>query len=1372
MKTIISKVMIILLFINLFAPFSAFAANETTLYNCGEEVRLSIGLYESNGKIFVHEKDLDRLNLYFDSNVISNFEETTFMQVYPGSSVVMVNGTSITFPNATVQDGDYIYISLDLIAMFFSEQYEITDTTINLWISDSNNDFVRGFISLPSGNVAPAGGIEFEVFAAKIPAGASSGGNGNTSTSVYYSEIGSPGYIDGEEKPMYDTGTKKSNTFLEYNRIITKTVIIPEGESQVEYTLSAYGDDLYKCIIGYYTEFNERAYYDKQTYIGNEQLYNFEVAEAKTSISGTITIPENADVDVEYRVIAHGSKFDFTYDGTILQGEKTSTYSIEVDKNSTYSIEVIFIDGEYLRTTSDEKVSVESSSINGIDITAEMATKYIANITLPSDYIFNGNSFNVKVYLQMASSPYYILDSETVSFDENTKSSSIELFNDMNRKKVICFYVLSGEYNGLFQFGHYSEDGTSFDIDNADILTATDTYINVELLRSKEIGVNFSLPNDEVAEEDIRIYATPIFVQSPLATMGMAVVASPTVKDEGEDVNKIENIIGDNETIVDYPTVGEDITEVTPIISTGDVITYNPSVSTDKITLLSAASRSSTGSSAGSSAGGSPGSGSGGGSMAPSVSLAPPTIAAGESTGVKTIAIPDEDGYRYIVRMNVSGGNDKYYDKIYYNSLATTSLSQNASRVTNETDSIAVELIKQYYISGKVDAVGFEDSHNRITVASQTSETIIEDIYDCDFSVYTEIYGSGNYGLYVPAEFEKYILRLNSFANGREIYYKPDECTDYLNEAKVLTINSDTENVDFAYSGYNPPTPLVIKVTRGVANNENWIVSLKNIGDFDTEDIDIYISFYNEKGAMTNLVKEDAEVVAARSILEVPVSVPLDYKVNAEKIKVMAWHEMKPMAHIVELTNTYIDESMIATAFMQADDPTVYQYGEEYQVDVAPLMYDGVLYAPVRAIAETLGWTVNRVQGDALTIHLTGPNDSDIILTENEFEAYVDGAYVSLINTPMVIDGRMMLPFADIAAYMGYETEQNDEAGTVAVYDSIDWKVKYAIEKYLMPNELRDNKVTDNLTRLELAALIVTMYENITGEEINITRKPFNDCEDEDVLKACSLEIISGKSDNTFGPDSSLTRAEYSKVIYSLLNSLGLDVPYEVENTNDFSDITDLHWASGYVYGLNAIGIYEGIYETTFEPEYNVSIREALAIIGNGYMEMHQTDFPDVLPSNPYRLAIINVCNKGIWSGYDDGTFMPKACVRRSELTALIARMDGLDISQSQTFGCLDVPHDHWASGCIEYCINKGIMQLENNEFRPESKITIGETIDALMNYLGFAPELDIQEKLIQAGKIGLLDGVVDEIAIDEPCLRGMMAQLINNTLNIDMDNL
>lgn len=44
MKTIISKVLIILLMLNLIAPFSAFAAEDKVIYNCGEKIRLTNGL--------------------------------------------------------------------------------------------------------------------------------------------------------------------------------------------------------------------------------------------------------------------------------------------------------------------------------------------------------------------------------------------------------------------------------------------------------------------------------------------------------------------------------------------------------------------------------------------------------------------------------------------------------------------------------------------------------------------------------------------------------------------------------------------------------------------------------------------------------------------------------------------------------------------------------------------------------------------------------------------------------------------------------------------------------------------------------------------------------------------------------------------------------------------------------------------------------------------------------------------------------------------------------------------------------------------------------------------------------------------------------
>ena len=1352
MKTIISKVLIILLMLNLIAPFSVYATENISIYNCGEQIRLRKGLAEYYGRNYIHENDLKYLNLDIYEDVISNAEEDVIMQLFPGSSIVIVNDISITFPKAVVEEGEIIYISLDLIAMFFSEEYEITESGIYLWISDSSYDYVRGFISLPSGEVAPEGGIDIEVFVADSSSIPSTGGSGSNIVNTYYSEIGVPGYTKGEYKPMYDTGVKNNNAFLSYKRIVSKSISIPEGQNSVEYTLSAYGEDLYKCLVGYYAEINGKPYYDKQKYIGNSSMYNFELSSgANPLINGTISIPDIAEKDIEYRVIASGKSYDFICDGIILEGEKTGTYSVAVDKNATYSIEVIFIDGEYLRTTVEEDVIIKSNSVDEIDITVDTALEYTANISLPSDYDIDENVINGKVYLQMAHSPYHILDVAQFTLDKNCQNVSVDLYDDMNSKKVICYYVLSGAHKGLFDFGHYSTDGTTFDIDKSDKLRGEST-VDIPLLRTKEINVNFTLPDNDVAEEGVRINVSPIFYQGPLS-IGPVVVDTPSIKvDEGDEVVKIDHPT-ESDKLVDYPTISEgDIFALTPI----------EGKSIEKIVTLASSG------SGGASSGGAPGGG-GGGSVSYPVIVAPPTIAIGEKSGQGIVAIPDEDGYSYVLKIKVDGGADKYYSTVYYNKLKTTTKINHANTVDNSVDNINVTLIRQYFISGIIDAVGFENSHNRITVASQTSDSIIKDIYDCDFKVYTDIYGVGNYGVYVPADYDKYILQLNSFVTGRTIYYSPDECVDELSKAKVLTVNQDMNDVDFKYSGYNPSIPLEIDAVR---NSGEWKVRLRNIGDFDTNAIDLYISFYDKNGAMKNLIRESAGIIEARSTNEIYVTVPESYLQGVETIKVMAWDNLKPMANVVELVNTSVNEKMIASAYMQVGETTVYHHGEEHIVDVAPTMVDGVLYAPVRAIAETLGWTVNSLQGDEETIKITDQNGYVIILTENEFKAKADGVTVSLNNPPIVIDSRMMLPFENIASYMGYECVQNDNFGTVAVYDSIDWKVKYAIENNMMPEILKSRFVTERLSRKQLAAIIVNAYETINYETIPIDRKPFSDCDDENVLKACSLGIISGFEDSTFKPELSLTRAEYSKVMFSLLNLLGLDVQFDKENTTDYTDITDLHWASGYVYGLNAIGIFDGIFEGLFKPENSITIREALAILGNGYKELKQSEYTDIPNTHPYILAITNVSNKRIMVGYEDGTFMPDHCVMRSEFTALITRMDGQDIRQSETFSCADVTQNHWASGCIEYCINNGIISLENDKFRPDVEITIGETIDALMNYLGFAPDLDIQEKLIQAEKIGLLNGVVAEIAIDEPCLRGMMAQLINNTLNIDMENL
>ena len=72
MKTIITKLLVLILIINAVIPMTAFANDTFALYNRGEEVILENDLYTYNGDKYIHEKDLYLINLEWDGNTLSD----------------------------------------------------------------------------------------------------------------------------------------------------------------------------------------------------------------------------------------------------------------------------------------------------------------------------------------------------------------------------------------------------------------------------------------------------------------------------------------------------------------------------------------------------------------------------------------------------------------------------------------------------------------------------------------------------------------------------------------------------------------------------------------------------------------------------------------------------------------------------------------------------------------------------------------------------------------------------------------------------------------------------------------------------------------------------------------------------------------------------------------------------------------------------------------------------------------------------------------------------------------------------------------------------------------------------------------------------
>lgn len=92
-----------------------------------------------------------------------------------------------------------------------------------------------------------------------------------------------------------------------------------------------------------------------------------------------------------------------------------------------------------------------------------------------------------------------------------------------------------------------------------------------------------------------------------------------------------------------------------------------------------------------------------------------------------------------------------------------------------------------------------------------------------------------------------------------------------------------------------------------------------------------------------------------------------------------------------------------------------------------------------------------------------------------------------------------------------------------------------------------------------------------------------------------SLGVLTGYEDGTMRFENLVTRAEYATMIVRLL---GMESVADLcVADNKFADVSDDHWAKGYVSLLTGLDILNGYDETTFGPEDNVTFEQAVSII-------------------------------------------------------------------------------------------------------------------------------------------------------------------------------
>lgn len=167
-----------------------------------------------------------------------------------------------------------------------------------------------------------------------------------------------------------------------------------------------------------------------------------------------------------------------------------------------------------------------------------------------------------------------------------------------------------------------------------------------------------------------------------------------------------------------------------------------------------------------------------------------------------------------------------------------------------------------------------------------------------------------------------------------------------------------------------------------------------------------------------------------------------------------------------------------------------------------------------------------------------------------------------------------------------------------------------------------------------------------------------------------------------------------------------------------FSD-TDTHWSRFYVERLSEKKVINGYSNGLFKPDNSIT-REEVSTVLSKYIGTGKGSkgFKDITGrwSEDYITGLVE---KGLVSGYPDGTFKPTNNITRAEFATIISKYLEVNnkVEKKATSNLTDI--SGWANESIKKVVESGYMSgYEDNTFRQNNNITRGEvaTVIALID--------------------------------------------------------
>lgn len=142
----------------------------------------------------------------------------------------------------------------------------------------------------------------------------------------------------------------------------------------------------------------------------------------------------------------------------------------------------------------------------------------------------------------------------------------------------------------------------------------------------------------------------------------------------------------------------------------------------------------------------------------------------------------------------------------------------------------------------------------------------------------------------------------------------------------------------------------------------------------------------------------------------------------------------------------------------------------------------------------------------------------------------------------------------------------------------------------------------------------------------------------------------------------------------------------------------------------------KGYPDNTIRPENNITRAEAAVLIAKleaiyNNANTNEGVFSDIESDKWYSSSIYSLAEKGVMSGYPDGSFKPKKSITRAEFVQIMSKLDEKNDAKAP----YNDIKDHWALSAINQAFgNKRISGYEDGSFRPNNSITRAEAVSIL----------------------------------------------------------